>query len=174
MRGYNDGFDACAGNNSFGNDDGNEDENDDNPFLTSQGNRPAINPGFDPDFDCIYDVSQIHCIPGSAQECPKPQFSAGDPEMCFPNTLVNGEWEWECPEDYHSVEDDETGQCYPDEEGCYESSGTVWRGKTATSHTACVDENYCLDHPEIEDCKPENVCDRWGHLTIEDWYCKIN
>lgn len=25
---------------------------------------------------------------------------------------------WECPEDYHSVEADETGQCYPNSEEC--------------------------------------------------------
>ena len=36
--------------------------------------------------------------------------------------------EWECPKDNHSVEGDETGQCYPDSEGC--RWGTEWRGKT--------------------------------------------
>jgi hypothetical protein len=74
------------------------DATNDEIWHTNQGNRPAINPDFDPDFDCIFDVFQIHCIPGSEQECPKPEFSAGDPHMCFPNTLVDGKWEWECPE----------------------------------------------------------------------------
>lgn len=71
----------------------NEDD-DDNSFRTSQRQRPAINPDFNPDYSCLFDVFQLKCIPGSEQECPKPRFSAGDPEMCFPNTLVNGEWKW--------------------------------------------------------------------------------
>ena len=29
-----------------------------------------------------------------------------------------GKWEWECPEGYHDVNDDETDQCYPNSEGC--------------------------------------------------------
>jgi hypothetical protein len=96
-------------------------------------------------------------------------FGSGDPETCFPKD-ENGNWE--CPKDYHSVEDDETGQCYPDDEGC--PGGTVWRGKTATSHTACVDEDYCLDDPDTRNCKPENVCDHWGTLTSKDEYCLQN
>lgn len=40
---------------------------------------------------------------------------------------------------YHSVEDVETGQCYPDDERCPE--GTV---KT-TGKDNCIDENTCED-----------------------------
>jgi hypothetical protein len=59
----------------------------------------------------------LKCIPGSQQECPE-GFSAGDPEMCFPNTLVDGEWKWVCPEGYHNVDDDETGQFYSGSDRC--------------------------------------------------------
>jgi len=34
--------------------------------------------------------------------------------QCFPEHY-NG-----CPEEYHGVEDDETGQCYPSDDGCPE------------------------------------------------------
>jgi hypothetical protein len=142
----------------------------DNPFFTSQGNRPAINPDFDPDFDCIYDVSQIHCIPGSAQDCPKPQFSAGDPQMCFPKTLVDGEWKWVCPEGYHNVDDDETGQCYSNEEECqdYEvfeegkggddSDGCraldyVCDDDVYREHEECIE--YCDEDPDRQVCRPD-------------------
>ncbi len=138
------------------------------PFHTNQGNRPAINPEFDPDFDCIYDVSQIHCIPGSAQECPKPQFSAGDPEMCFPKTLVNGEWEWKCPEDYHSVQDDETGQCYPDSEGC--PDGTIMKEFENSDGHGCSEYKInCNLNEDHRLCNGEErtdgikVCDQPDH-----------
>lgn len=39
-----------------------------------QTSRPAINPDFAPDRSCLFDVYQLHCIPGSEQECPSPQF----------------------------------------------------------------------------------------------------
>ena len=26
--------------------------------------------------------------------------------------------EWKCPEGYHGADDDESGQCYPNDEGC--------------------------------------------------------
>jgi hypothetical protein len=49
----------------------------------NQGNRSAINPEFDPDYSCLFDVFQLKCVPGSEQVCPD-GFSAGDPENCFP------------------------------------------------------------------------------------------
>ena len=80
--------------------------------------RPAINPNFNPNYSCLFNVYQEKCIPGSQQKCPKPQFGSNEDDTCFPMTLINGEWEWECPDGYHSIDDDETGQCYPNSEGC--------------------------------------------------------
>src|SRR5919106_2747615 len=137
MRGYEDGYDACSDNNGDSNNrNGNEMYSEDGDLL-SKDQRAAINPDFDPDHNCLFDTFQLKCIPGSEQECPQ-GFGSGDPETCFAESFINGKWEWECPEDYHSVEDDETGQCYPDSEGC--PDGTIWRGKTAESHTACVND----------------------------------
>ena len=150
-RGYNDGFSACSGGGNEDN-DSSSDQNDgdngiatqnengmyqENGYVKPKSNRPPTNPDFNPDYSCLFDVFQLKCIPGSQQECPE-GFSAGDPETCFAETFINGKWEWECPEGYHSVEDDETGQCYPDSEGC--PDGMIWRGKTAESHTACINE----------------------------------
>lgn len=32
--------------------------------------------------------------------------------------MLESRGEWGCPEGYHTVDDDETGQCYPNEGGC--------------------------------------------------------
>lgn len=85
-------------------------------YLLGKNNRPAINLDLDPDESCLFDVYQEQCIPGSEQECPRPQFGNNEDSTCFPNTLIDGEWQWECPEGYHSAEYDETGQCYPNSE----------------------------------------------------------
>lgn len=82
--------------------------------ISSQRNRPAINPDFAPDYSCLFDVYQLKCIPGSEQECPRPQFGQNDDETCFPYEYITEG----CPKGYHSAEYDETGQCYPDTEGC--------------------------------------------------------
>lgn len=42
-----------------------------NGYLKSQRNRPTINPDFDLDYSCLFDVYQVQCTPGSAQECPE-------------------------------------------------------------------------------------------------------
>src|ERR687892_1605763 len=89
---------------------------DDEAFRTNQGNRPAINLEFDPDYSCLFDVFQLKCIPGSEQECPE-GYGGGDTENCLPRHSG-------CPEGYHSTSGDETGQSYPDSKGC-ETNGMV-------------------------------------------------
>lgn len=157
---------------AFGSNEEEKDDNDDNnnPFQTSiHANRPAINPDFAPDEDCVYDVSQIHCIPGSAQECPKPQFNEGDPSMCSPRTLVDGEWRLVCPDGYHYEDEDESGQCYPNDEGCGDYGPYVLiegeRGdRCALLYFICDEaehrgEDYCIEYcnedPDRLACKPE-------------------
>lgn len=86
--------------------------------ISSQSARPAINPDFAPYVNCLFDTFQFKCIPGLLQECPPPQFVMNDDATCVPKTLIDGEWKWDCPQDYHSAEYVESGQCYPDSEGC--------------------------------------------------------
>ena len=75
-------------------------------FKASKSDRPAINEDFDPDESCHFDVYQLKCIPCANQECPE-GFGNNDDSTCFPST--------DCPKDYHWTEDDETGQCYPND-----------------------------------------------------------
>ena len=83
----------------------------DDPFRNSQGNRPAINEAFDPDRSCMFDAYQLKCIPGSQQECPD-DFGRNEDSTCvYPHSEG-------CPEGYHTTDDDETGQCYDNDEGC--------------------------------------------------------
>lgn len=124
-------------------------------------NRPAINPEFDPDYSCLFDVFQTKCIPGSQQECTRPQFGQNEDATCFPMTLVDGEWQWECPDGYHSVDDDETGQCYSDETGCqYEDMVLIERSnRCASLGYLCVENEHMKEEYCIEYCtKPDN----WG------------
>ncbi|MGC2307222.1 MAG: hypothetical protein WA461_02370 [Nitrososphaeraceae archaeon] len=71
-----------------------------------------VNPYFAPDESCMFDTYQLQCIPGEDQECPK-GYGQNEDGTCF---LIHKDG---CPEGYHSAEDDETGQCYPDTEPCY-------------------------------------------------------
>jgi hypothetical protein len=67
-----------------------------------------------PDQSCLFDITQIKCLPDPiTDECP-PDFGDNEDGRCFP--APNGEWK--CPEGYHDVDDDESGQCYPNSEGC--------------------------------------------------------
>lgn len=128
---------------------GNQDGND-NPFRTSQSQRPSINPDFNPDESCLFDVFQLKCIPGSEQDCPKPQFSAGDPQACFPKTLVDGEWKWVCPDGYHNEDEDETGQCYPNDEGCINDTYILLTDRPGKSDR-CANLDYICDEDEFKD-----------------------
>ena len=114
------------------------------------------NPFFAPDGSCLFDVYQLHCIPGDHQECPE-GFGNNEDDTCFPMTMVNGTWEWECPDGYHSAEDDETGQCYPDTEPCW--PGQV-RNQTDPEDRSCQDEEIV--------CEEKNY-NKTGCVRIDDW-----
>lgn len=89
-------------------------------YVKGQSARPAINEDFAPDKSCMFDTFQLKCIPGSEQECPE-GFGSGDPETCF---FMNPGG---CPEDYHSTDGDETGQCYRNSDNCKEGSSNKQR-----------------------------------------------
>jgi hypothetical protein len=130
MRGYNDGFDACSGTNDSSSSSAlsstSESESESSSssgqnqsgFFTeggsvvhSKSDRPAINEDFNPDKSCMFDAYQLRCIPGAEQECPE-GFGNNDDSTCF---FLHKEG---CPEGYHSTDNDETGQCYSNKEGC--------------------------------------------------------
>lgn len=75
-------------------------------YLSAKHTRPPINPDFDPDESCKFDSFQIRCQPGSEQECP-----------WGPGTNEDGSCvlDIECPDGYNIADDDETGQCIPNE-----------------------------------------------------------
>jgi hypothetical protein len=100
-----------------------------------------INPNFAPDQSYFFNAYQLKCIPGEQQVCSE-GFGGNDDGTCFAKTFINGKWEWECPEGYHSTEDDETGQCYPDTEPCYPGN---------------------LSSPDTTNCsKEESVCKKFN------------
>jgi len=129
MRAYNDGFGACSGtndNSSSSSASSSTSESESEPsssqgqsgFFTEgsfvvqpKSDRRALNEDFNPDRSCMFDAYQLRCIPGADQVCPE-GFSNNDDSTCF--FFHNGG----CPEGYHSTDNDETGQCYSNEEGC--------------------------------------------------------
>ena len=130
MDGYNDGFDVCSGTNessslsasSSSSESESESESSSSQsksgFFTERGfvvqpksDRPVINEDFNPDRSCMFDAYQLRCIPGADQVCPE-GFGNNDDSTCF---LFHKEG---CPEGYHSTDNDESGQCYSNEEGC--------------------------------------------------------
>ena len=79
--------------------------------VQPQSGRPAVNQDFNPDRSCMFDAFQLKCIPGADQECPD-GFGNNDDSTCF---FLHTQG---CPEGYHSTDNDETGQCYSNKEGC--------------------------------------------------------
>jgi hypothetical protein len=130
MLGYNDGFGVCSegtndnssSSSSTASSSSSESESESisrqSGFFTeggfvvhSKSDRPAINEHFNPDRSCMFDAYQLRCIPGADQECPE-GFGNNDDSTCF---FLHREG---CPEGYHSTDNDESGQCYSNEEGC--------------------------------------------------------
>jgi hypothetical protein len=134
-------------------------------FQSVRSQRPAINPNFDPDYSCLFDITQLKCIPGSEQKCPD-NFKTNDDDRCIP---LNESGDWECPEGYHYVDEDESGQCYPNSEGCGDNEPFVliegkYGDRCAILYFICDEvehkgEDYCIDYceenPNRFACKPD-------------------
>jgi hypothetical protein len=87
---------------------------------------------------CLFDPDLLNCSPDRFGKCPN-EFSINEDERCVP--LVG------CPNGYHKVEDDESGRCYPNEEGC--PSGMIFNPK----YGDCEYKDYvCRDFPDLEEC----------------------
>jgi len=135
---------------------------------TSNVNKPLYqqiedlieNPFFAPDASCLFDAFQLHCIPGDHQECPE-GFGGNEDGTCFAKTFINGTWKWECPAEYHSVDDDETGQCYPDTEPCY--PGQIINPRS----TNCADTEDVCENNVMTGCTIDGIM-IWDY---PDEYC---
>lgn len=107
--------------------------------------RPAVNPDFDPDEDCNI-AYELKCIPGSQQDCPE-GFHNGEDDVCSPVG---------CQEGYHGVDEDETGLCYPNDEGCGDHGPYVLIEGERGDHCALLyyicdeaehrGEDYCIEY----------------------------
>lgn len=83
--------------------------------------------------------------------------TTNEDDYCFPLHREG------CPEGYHSTDDDETGQCYPDDEGC--NAWIEFDGKNRFEYMLVESEanpdrltcrdptHYCPDHSDVPECK---------------------
>lgn len=112
-----------------------------------------------PDESCLFDVYQIKCQPDPlTDECP-PDFGSNEDGYCFPRT--NGEWK--CPDGYHGTDDDETGQCYPNSEGC-DAYILAYEGDDKVEYILVEGE----EEGESDMCRdPGRICDgvAWDNVS---------
>lgn len=92
-----------------------------------------------PDGDCLFDPDLPKCAPDENGDCPDGFFQNEDGQ-CVPG---GG-----CPEGYHSVDNDESGRCIPDSEGCPEDM--IFR---PDMETCGEKDDVCRQYPNLEDCK---------------------
>jgi hypothetical protein len=138
---------------------------------TSNVNKPLYqqikalieNPYFAPDASCLFDAFQLHCIPGDHQECPE-GFGQNEDGTCFAKTFINGTWKWKCPDEYYSVDEDETGQCYPDTKPCY--FGQV-RNQSDPADNSCSDVEHICEGRNVTGC----VINGRNLADFPDEYC---
>lgn len=93
-----------------------------------------------PDGDCLFDPLLPKCAPDENGNCPE-GFNMNEDGQCFPEHD-------ECPDGYHSADDDETGRCIPNSEGC--QSGMIFR---PDMKTCGYKEDVCRTYPYLADCK---------------------
>lgn len=97
----------------------------------------------EPDESCLFDVSQPKCTPPQGEECPE-GFGTNEDGQCFPEHYEG------CPEGYHGVQDDETGQCYSNDDGC--PGATVMTNEKDN----CIDKNTCENFPNARVYRQRN------------------
>lgn len=126
-------------------------------WYTNQGNRSAINPYFDPDESCIIDIFQDKCDPGTKGECPV-GFGRNEDGLCTHRTLVDGEWRWLCPEGYHEAWEDESGQCFPNDEGYQDDGYFLVEIEDEDRNDQCGPLYTICDEEEVRN---EDYCVKW-------------
>jgi hypothetical protein len=115
---------------------------------------------FAPDKSCLFNVNQPICIPPEGVDCPE-GFGTNDDGYCFP---FNELGEWECPQGYHSIEDDETGQCYPDSQPCPVNSIMGDNGN-------CISKHWCEGDNPIAECPDKDRDIEFNPPTTPDLNC---
>jgi len=90
-----------------------------------------------PDRDCLFNPNLPKCAAIDG-ECPDGFNQNGD-EQCVP--------EGGCPQGYHTVDDDESGRCIPNSEGC--PSGMIFR---PNEKTCGYKEDICAQYPDLDSC----------------------
>ncbi len=91
-----------------------------------------------PDGDCLFDPDLPKCAPGPDGKCPD-GFAMNEDGQCFPR---GG-----CPEGYHRVDDDESGRCISNTEGCPEGM-MFYPDKKNCGYK----EDICQNYPELAEC----------------------
>ena len=116
----------------------NDQQNTNNELTMSNGNSPVSHP----DEDCLFDPSMPKCAPDENGKCPE-GFGMNEDGQCFPR---GG-----CPDGYHRVDDDESGRCIPNADGC--PSGMIFR----PDMKSCGEKEYvCSQYPQLQECKTNN------------------
>ncbi len=108
--------------------------NDSNGNFTTS---PTIVNNEGPDGDCLFDPNLPKCASVDG-DCPDGFFQNGY-EQCVP---VGG-----CPDGYHTVDDDETGTCIPNSDGC--PDGMIFR---PNGETCGYKEDLCQDNADLDGC----------------------
>lgn len=127
------------GNGSAENDSENTSESQ---IITEESNTPIVADKSQPDGDCLFDPSLLKCAPDENRNCPE-GFGMNEDGQCFPR---GG-----CPDGYHRVDDDESGRCIPNSDGC--PPGMIFR----PNMKSCGEKEYvCSQYPELKECKTNN------------------
>ena len=126
-----------------------------------------------PDESCLFDVYQIKCraFPNMNEtapvQCPE-GFGNNEDDRCFPLHKAG------CPEGYHDTDEDETGQCYPNDEGCqawllsYDDDDSRFEFILVTDRP---DGDYCYDPGNLcdDDVQPDHPkCDEYREWKLEN------
>ncbi len=106
---------------------------------SSNGNTTSLPQNDDegPDGDCLFNPDLPKCASVDG-ECPDGFFQNED-EQCVP--------EGGCPDGYHTVDDDETGRCIPNSDGC--PDGMIFR---PDGETCGYKDELCQGNPGLEGC----------------------
>lgn len=121
-------------------DSANSQQNTDNGLARSNDDSVVVLSN--PDEDCLFDPSMPKCAPDENGNCPE-GFGMNEDGQCFPR---GG-----CPDGYHRVDDDESGRCIPNSDGC--PPGMIFR----PNMKSCGEKEYvCSQYPELKECKTNN------------------
>jgi hypothetical protein len=134
-----DNIDIFIGEGNNTNDSATENNNNNNTQTEpSKVNTNATTTQGGPDQDCLFDPGLPKCVPGPDGKCPD-GFAMNEDGQCFPR---GG-----CPHGYHRVEDDESGRCISNTEGCPE--GMIF---TPSMKSCEYKEHVCQRYPELAEC----------------------